>query len=277
MLSTVGGRACVVVEMGVPNDGSDTVRCGIFPRTGSWLDRMTDDRWSDLAATLESRAATMPLVDAVCSVAAERFSTRWVGMTLCIGTSFTRLAAEGAVAGYLDDRQFALGEGPSWDCAATALPTLATDLLSAGAGFVERWPSFCREAVDHGVGAAFAFPLQVGLVTVAVLTSYRDHPGPLSAAQYVDALTLASLATTALMADQSGERSGELAEVFRAGVHERSRLHRAAGMVAERESISIVEAMVRVRGHAYATGRPLGDVARDICDRRLVLPFEEDQ
>ena len=239
---------------------------------------MTGDRWRELAARLDHLAAKESLPRAICQLAVERLAAPSVGLTLCLGDSFSRLADTSAVAGHLDEQQFALGEGPLWDCLMTAVPVLAVDLAAEDASrkkYVERWPSFCREANERGIDAAFALPLQVGLVTVAVLTVYRDHTGPLTSTEYVDGLSLAALATTALMAERTGEHAEDLAEVFRAGVHERSRLHRAAGMVAERASIPIVEAMVRLRAHAYATGRPLGDIARDICDRRLVLPAEE--
>lgn len=240
---------------------------------------MTEYRWREIAARLDVLAASSPLGDAICHVASERLTKTRIGLTLCLGGSFSPIACTDQIAGLLDEQQFALGEGPSWDCASSSLPAAGTDLRSTQVGNAApaaRWPAFCRAAESCGTQSAFAFPLQVGLVTVAVLTAYRDHAGVLSASEYVDCLTLASLATTALLAEQTGEHAGELAEVFRAGADERAWLQRAAGMVAERESVSIVEAMLRIRAHAYAEGRPLGSTARDICDRRLVLPPEEE-
>lgn len=236
---------------------------------------MSENRWRDLAARLDALVDSGQLGNAICTLLGERLGTSRVGLVLCLDRSHNLLACSDPVAGFLDEQQFALGDGPAWACSTTSLPVLAADLGLRDSAL--RWPAFCPVADSCGIRAAFSFPLQVGLATIAVATVYRDHTGALSASEYVDGLTVASLATTAMMAEQTGEHAGALAEVFRAGVDDRTRLQRAAGMVAEQQSISILEAMVRLRSHAYATGRSLGTVAHDICDRKLVLPVKEEQ
>jgi hypothetical protein len=235
---------------------------------------VNENRWRELAARLDALSADAPLGSAICSLVSERLRASHVALTLCTGGSYSPIASTDAVGGFLDEQQFALGDGPAWECAASSLPALAPDVSAPESA--DRWPAFCPVAATCGALAVFSFPLQIGLVPVAVMTAYRDHTGSLSADEYVDALTAASLSTTALMAAQSGESSGALAEVFRAGIDERAWLQRAAGMVAEREATSILEAMVRIRAYAYANGRPLGAVARDICDRKLVLSPKEE-
>lgn len=248
---------------------------GLFMRCTCGPGAMTENRWRGLAARLDALAAAAPLGTAICSLLGERLGSTRVGLVLCIDGTNDLLACTDPVAGFLDEQQFALGDGPAWSSSSTALPVLAADLGLADSS--NRWPAFCPVASSCGVRAAFSFPLQVGLATIAVVTAYRDHPGSLSASEYVDALTVASLAATAMMAEQTGEHVGALAEVFRSGIDDRARLQRAAGMVAEQQAISILEAMVRLRSHAYSSGRPLGAVARDICDRNLVLPIEGEQ
>lgn len=235
---------------------------------------MTGNRWSLLAGRLDSLSASSPLGGAICTLIGECLGTGRVGLVLCLDRSHNLLACTDPVAGFLDEQQFVLGDGPAWDCAMSSLPVLAADLGSAENG--ARWLAFSPVADSCGARAAFSFPLQVGLVTIAVLTAYRDRASALSASEYVDGLTVASLATTAMMAEQTGEHVGALAEVFRAGIDDRARLQRAAGMVAEHHTISILEAMVHIRSHAYSTGRALGAVAQDICDRKLSLPVKEE-
>ena len=48
-------------------------------------------------------------------------------------------------------------------------PTLAPDLADDGG----RWPVFAPAAVDAGLCAAFAFPIEMGSITVGVLEFYR--------------------------------------------------------------------------------------------------------
>lgn len=235
---------------------------------------MTESRWSVLAGRLSGLLTSSPLGSAICTLFGDCLGTGRVGLVLCLDRSNSLLACTDPVAGFLDEQQFALGDGPSWDCAMSSLPVLAADLGSPENG--ARWPAFSPVAEGCGARGAFSFPLQVGLATIAVLTAYRDRAIGLSASEYVDGLTVASLATAAMMAEQTGEHVGALAEVFRAGIGDHARVQRAAGMVAERGTVSILEAMVQIRSHAFSTGRALGAVAQDICDRKLSLPMKEE-
>ncbi len=51
----------------------------------------------------------------------------------------------------------------------------------------------------------------------------------------------------------------------------RAEVSQATGMLVAQLGIEPAEALVRLRAHAYATGRTATDVARDILDRRLKL------
>lgn len=58
-----------------------------------------------------------------------------------------------------------------------------------------------------------------------------------------------------------------------AELHALSRVEvsQATGMLVAQLDLEPAEALVRLRAHAYATGRSATDVARDILDRRLRL------
>ena len=51
----------------------------------------------------------------------------------------------------------------------------------------------------------------------------------------------------------------------------RAEVSQATGMLVAQLGVEPAEALVRLRAHAYATGRSATDVARDILDRRLRL------
>lgn len=51
----------------------------------------------------------------------------------------------------------------------------------------------------------------------------------------------------------------------------RAEVSQATGMLVAQLEVEPAEALVRLRAHAYATGRSATDVARDILDRRLQL------
>ena len=51
----------------------------------------------------------------------------------------------------------------------------------------------------------------------------------------------------------------------------RAEVSQATGMLVAQLEIEPAEALVRLRAHAYSTGRTATEVARDILDRRLRL------
>jgi hypothetical protein len=58
--------------------------------------------------------------------------------------------------------------------------------------------------------------------------------------------------------------------------NDRAEVHQATGMILAQLDVSAQDAFVRLRAHAFATGRPLADVARDVVARRLVFTQEMD-
>ncbi|MGX6607042.1 GAF domain-containing protein, partial [Micromonosporaceae bacterium Da 78-11] len=75
-----------------------------------------------------------------------------------------------------------LGEGPRTDVVATGRLVSYADLTHAQA-FV-RWPRFAAQALASGIRAVSAFPVQLDVHTVGVLSVYRATAGPLSDADH---------------------------------------------------------------------------------------------
>jgi AmiR/NasT family two-component response regulator len=90
------------------------------------------------------------------------------------------------------------------------------------------------------------------------------------------ALDYAETATAELL---TAQQQSEMAEASALGVIETAiedsfLVYQAQGMVQVQLGVSLAEAMVRLRAHSYAEGRPLNDVAADVVARRMV--FEPD-
>jgi len=81
---------------------------------------------------------------------------------------------------------------------------------------------------------------------------------------------MADIVTRALIDVQAGADLGALAGDF-ANTDFRAQVHQAAGMLSDQLEIRIADALVRLRAHAYADGRPVNDVANDVVARRLRL------
>jgi ANTAR domain/GAF domain len=58
--------------------------------------------------------------------------------------------------------------------------------------------------------------------------------------------------------------------------NDRAEVHQATGMILAQLGVSAEDAFVRLRAHAFATRRPLADVARDVVARRLVFAQDMD-
>jgi hypothetical protein len=137
-----------------------------------------------------------------------------------------------------------------------------------------RWPVYAAAVAEQtGVRAIFALPLQWGAIDVGVLDLYRRAPGALSAAQMRDALSAADAATLILLGLRSDP--GDDDQAWDRSWGNRAEIHQATGMVVAQLGVSAADALARLRAHAFAEQRLLGDVARDVVARRLC--FTEDR
>jgi GAF domain len=171
------------------------------------------------------------------------------------------------IAERLDDLQQELGEGPGVDAARTAGPVLEADL--AGAGGV-RWPWFAPAASAIGVGAVFDFPVQVGARTIGVLELYRHRPGSLPQEEHAEVVVVADAAAIALL-DNPVIGSDALVWVITDGTRFRPEVHQATGMLTVQLHLDVLNAFARLCAAAYAAGRPVAELSRDIVAGRLRL------
>jgi hypothetical protein len=160
----------------------------------------------------------------------------------------------------VEELQFTLGEGPCVDAVSLGYPVLIADL--AQTEYRLRWPAFAPAATAAGAAAIFAFPLRVGAIRIGSLSLYRDRIGVLPDDEFTAALVFADAATLLLL---SGGADGEP----HVDLGRRAAVHQATGMVSAQLGVSIDEAFVRLRAHAYAQDRPLDAIARDVVERRL--------
>lgn len=231
---------------------------------GAWI-------WSRIG--LESRGAPFS-VKHVCAAAVAEADVDGAAVTLmATASAWQTLYATDAVAERLEEWQLDFGEGPTIDAFKEGGPVLVPDMDSLDA--LTRWPVFVAEASRGGLKAVFALPLQVGAIRLGVFNLYRGVPGPMDARQVADALAFADAACTLLLSDAEGTRSAADITWHR---DDRSghqiQVHQATGMVLVQLGVTAEIALARLRAYAYAHGRPLGDVARDVVERRL--RFEPD-
>ncbi|MCA1692117.1 MAG: GAF and ANTAR domain-containing protein [Acidimicrobiales bacterium] len=172
----------------------------------------------------------------------------------------------GGVSALIEDLQYTLGEGPCVDAYQLDRPVLEPDLAHPAE---PRWLAFSRPAVEAGVRAIYGFPMAIGSVRLGALNLYADRPGPLTDDQHADALAMADVAAEAVLAMQAGCDTGVLATELEKGSNFQYVVHQAAGMVSAQLDVSVAQALVRIRAHAFANQRVLGDVAAEVVAREL--------
>jgi hypothetical protein len=171
--------------------------------------------------------------------------------------------------GKLEDLQFTLGEGPGVDAHASGRPVFEPGLDDPVA---TRWPMFASAAVAAGMRSAFGFPLRVGAVRLGALDLYHERRGSLSGDQVSDAAALAGVITQTLLVFQASASPGAVPREIDYVENLRAQVHQASGMLSEQLDIDILDALVRLRAHAYAEGRPVNDVAADVVAGGLKIP-----
>lgn len=174
------------------------------------------------------------------------------------------VSAAGKLSTEIEELQQTLGEGPGVDAYACGSPVLVADLSTSDS--FARWPGFAEAATRAGIQAMFAFPLQLGVIRVGRLGLHRMTAGPLAFDEVSAALTCAEAATLLLLGASGMDTRFDHGAV----------VHQATGMVMVQLGVTIEEAFVRLRAHAYSTGSSLNSVAREIVGRRLRMGRQQD-
>lgn len=177
------------------------------------------------------------------------------------------VAATNETARILEDLQFSLGEGPCVDASNFGRPVLAPLMRHTGPA---RWPGLGPAALDAGVEAVFAFPLQVGAVRLGAMDLYRDAPGELSLDALAHALLFAGAAVQVLLHLQDQMPAGEgLHPDLLAPERDRREVHQATGMVSVQAGVALADALLLLRARAYSEDRSILAVASDVLSRTL--------
>ncbi len=166
----------------------------------------------------------------------------------------------------IEELQYTLGEGPCVDAHAHGRVVLEPDLVRPQ---TPRWPAFSAQAMEAGVRALFAFPLQVGSGRLGAVDLYRDRPGPLSDDEHADALVMADVIARWILDVQAHAPAGSVAAELEEAADFHFIVHNAAGMVSVQLGVSVTEALIRLRAYAFSNDRLLRDVADDVVGHKL--------
>lgn len=204
----------------------------------------------------------------LCRAGVEVLGVAGMSLMLRVDGLPTPVCASNDLAAHLEDLQHTLGEGPGVDAEESGRPVMEPDLARPRRG---RWVAFGPAALSAGAGALFSFPLRLGGVRLGALTLHEPSAGGLSDEQHADALMMAGVMFNAILTMQTGVPAGTLSPDLEMLAGYGAEVHQASGMVSVQIGVSVGEALVRLRAHAYVAERALSDVAADVVGRRLQL------
>lgn len=180
------------------------------------------------------------------------------------------------IGALLENMRFALGEGPCEDCLRAGVPVLVGDLDCWENH--QRWPLFTPSGDATGAQAVFAFPLRSGAIRLGALVLHRTSAGPLTPDQVADAHVVADIVLSLVLDELTRVHVDAGVPAFGGMPLSRAEVHQATGMVSVQMGVSLDQALVRLRAHAFAHDVQVAEVARDIVARHLRLsPATEQQ
>ena len=189
------------------------------------------------------------------------------------GTNTGTLGSSGPPAQMYDELQFIYGEGPCLDAVAgRATGVRGRPRARRGSALARLRPAM----LEHQIRGIYAMPVLAAGEYVGALDLFRSRPGALAGEQLAGAVIAAELAGIPVLDLLDGDLQAAVNDPASSAWAElnalsRAEVSQATGMLVAQLDVDPVEALARLRAHAYATGRSATEVARDILDRRLRL------
>ncbi|MYW18997.1 GAF domain-containing protein [Streptomyces sp. SID486] len=238
-----------------------------------------------MAAAVRDAEAPRAVPGALCAACVRLLPVTGASVSISGGKGVrVTWCASDRVAARMAELQYTVGDGPCQSALDEGAPVLAAD-LTAGPD-PRRWPIFAHEAVGLGVRAVFSLPLGPGGATVGTLDLYSDRVGGLAVLDLRTALCVRDAVTVALMNLRSAGHAGcgggadgtdaydvdteeRVASWVAASEADHTEVYQAVGMVMVQLDVDPEQALDRLRGRAYADGRTVSQLARDVLARRL--------
>jgi len=225
------------------------------------------NRLVDIFELMARQERDLPHGVSLCSVAAEITELSGAGIALSsAGDQKTPWCTSNRVAQELMDLEIMLGEGPGDEASRSGVANQELNLMEPESS---RWMMYSPEAAATGARAVFGFPVRIGAARFGALSLFRDEPGPLSETQTSDAYLMASVIGRAILTMQAGAPGDALAGELDGQSTLDFSVHQAAGMLSVQASLSVRDALVALRAHAFATKTAPSVLAQRVVDREV--------
>jgi GAF domain-containing protein len=184
------------------------------------------------------------------------------GITLSRAGQAATVACSDELASEVNEVQYQLGEGPVIAALAQGEPVRVDDTSAE-----ERWPRFCQQAADRGVGSALALPLIAADQTVGALNLYALTPKAFGDDETRRAEQFAETAAGALALGLRLVSYAALTEQLRDSLASRAVIDQAIGVIMGQERCPQDEAFAMLRQASQNRNVKLREVAEEIVTR----------
>jgi hypothetical protein len=210
----------------------------------------------------------LALAERLCDLCRDNGDVSGVSLAVRSADSQCTICSTDRRSDRLEEMQVVVSEGPGVDAYRLGRPQLVSDLCEVPD---DTWPWFTSAALELGARAVFGFPLQVGPVRLGTLTLHRTAAGALSSHQFSETRALAEAAALLLTLDDRGHSPGAASWAVGDGSRFRAEVHQAVGVTMVQCDVCPTDAFAVLCAHAYATGRPMEEIAGEVVTRRLRL------
>jgi transcriptional regulator with GAF, ATPase, and Fis domain len=167
----------------------------------------------------------------------------------------------------LEILQLREGLGPCVECYSTGAVVSIPDVRLMRPD----WVLFQEGALEQGFLSVHAVPLRLRGFTLGALNLFRETAGALNTEDAAAAQALADVATIGIVHERALRQSEVTREQLQRALDSRVVIEQAKGVIAQSRGIDMNEAFVMLRAYARTNSLPLGEVARRVVDRALVL------
>jgi len=239
-------------------------------------ERLLTQAFVALADSLVADFDVVDLLDRLTRYCVQLLDTAAAGLLLADQHGNLRMiAASSEGTRLLELFQLQNEEGPCADCYRQGASVAVEDVRKMHA----QWPRFGPLAEASGYLSVHALPMRLRDDVIGTLNVFQEQPGLLEEADVLLGQALADVATISILQSRSIAHREALAEQLQTALHSRIVIEQAKGVLAERASVDVDDAFLRLRGHARSSNRRLSDVANQVVrgevDPQLLLGAPE--
>lgn len=189
-------------------------------------------------------------------------------LTLVAPFDVVIFCSSNALAAELADAEIDLGDGPGWEALRRHATVREPRLIESRSG---SWPAFRSSLGRFDLTGLYAVPLSIGSLDIGAIDLYLHNDQQLSEQDLHDASVMADLTAMHVFRHAMEHRDDDQDADDDAAPYSRREVHQATGMVIAQLNVSPTDALLLLRAHAFALGRPVRSVAADIVARRLTF------